>query len=111
MLFTELKGGSVAEDILETAAKKVLLPTQEVRFWLEYLNTVSENRRRGAAKAAEMRRRKKAASDVSDRYFCGTCETEYKSDMSDVEFWIFCDFCHKWYCYSCELLSSPPTID
>ena len=45
------------EDILETAAKKVLLPAKQVGFWLEHLNTVSENRH-GAAKAAESRRRK-----------------------------------------------------
>ena len=67
-LFTKLKGKSATEDILESAARKVLLPAQEVGFWFEHLNTVAENRRRGAAKAAETRRRKQGSSDSSDRY-------------------------------------------
>ena len=86
-LFAELKGTLV--DILEPA-KKVLLP-KEVGFWYEHLNTVAENRRRGAAKAAETRRRKQQSStDTIDRCFCGTCETEFRPEMPNIDFWIYC---------------------
>ena len=34
-------------------AKNVLLPIEEVKIWLQHLNSVAENRRRGAIKAAE----------------------------------------------------------
>ena len=113
-LFTELhvQGKSFTEDIVESAAKKVLLPTQEVEFWLDHLATVSENRRRGATKAAETRRRKRqVSSNTTDRDFCGTCEIEYQQEMANIEFWINCDFCQKWYCCLCEFLTSPPTTE
>lgn len=64
VLFTEVKGGSVTVDTLETASNKVLLPTQEVGFWLKHPNTVSDNRQHGVVKAAETRHCKKAASDI-----------------------------------------------
>lgn len=105
--YTNLQG-TATEEVIESLAKKVLLPTREVGFWIEHLNTVAENRRRGAEKAAETRRRRKQTQS-DERYFCGTCETEYKAEMPDIEFWILCDSCQKWYCCTCELLSSPPT--
>ena len=38
--------------VQEGLAKKILIPISEVDIWLNHLRTVSENRRRGAAKAA-----------------------------------------------------------
>ena len=109
--FKDLKGSSATEEMIETVAKKVLLPAEEVRFWLEHLSTVAENRRRGATKAAETRRRKQqSASNTDDHYFCGTCGTVYQPEMPNIEFWISCDFCFKWYCCTCEL-HSPPTTE
>lgn len=114
-LFTNAQheGQSLTECDLESAAKAVLLPTEEVGFWIDHLNTVAENRRRGAAKAAETRRRKQQAlSRTSEpEVFCGTCETKYEPEMPNIEFWICCDMCNKWYCCLCELLSSPPTTE
>jgi len=49
----KLNGKPITEDILDNAARKTLLPSQEVGFWFEHLNTVIENRQRGATKAAE----------------------------------------------------------
>ena len=40
----KLNGKPITEDILDNAARKTLLPAQEVGFWLEHLNTVTENR-------------------------------------------------------------------
>ena len=108
-LFTELhkQGKSITDNVLEEAAKKVLLPTQEVGFWFDHLKSVADNRQRGAMKAAETRRRKRQATS----YFCGTCEREYREEVAGVDFWIFCDFCKRWYCCLCQLLSVPPTTD
>ena len=43
---------------LESIAKKVLLLTEECRIWLDHLQTILDNRRRGAKKAAATRRAK-----------------------------------------------------
>lgn len=40
--------------------RKTLLPVNEVIIWFEHLNTIRENRRKGAIKAADTRRRKQA---------------------------------------------------
>ena len=51
--------GVISEDMIESAAKKVLLPSHECSVWLNHLRTVVENRRRGAQKAAATRRAKR----------------------------------------------------
>ena len=51
--------GNITENMIESAAKKVLLPYGECRIWLSHLQTVLENRRRGAKKAAATRRAKR----------------------------------------------------
>ena len=110
--FVDLKGSPASDDQIETVAKKALLPTEEVKIWLDHLSTVAENRKRGAVKAAETRRRKQqSASNTDDRYFCGTCGIEYQEEMRNIDFWICCDNCHKWYCCTCEFLNSPPTTE
>ncbi len=40
-------------------SKKVMLPAEEVKMWLDHLQTIRENRKKGALKAAETRRKKK----------------------------------------------------
>ena len=60
--FAELEGISLPEEMIEAVAKRVMLPTDEVKFWLEHLGTVAQNRKRGAAKAAETRRCKQQTS-------------------------------------------------
>ena len=49
------KSGNVTPDNL---ARKVLLPLSEVEMWLNHLGMVSNNRKRGAAKAAATKRSK-----------------------------------------------------
>ena len=51
-----------------------MLPVEEVRIWLDNLETVSSNRKKGAEKAAETRRKKKSASVC----ICGVCGMAYR---------------------------------
>ena len=39
--------GVISEDMIESAAKKVLLPSHECSIWLNHLRTVVENRSQG----------------------------------------------------------------
>ena len=68
---------------IETIAKKTLLPVSEVIIWLQHLKTVDTNRKRGAAKAAETRRQKRAEQvskgthNSVEVYCCGICGVTY----------------------------------
>ena len=46
--------------MIESAAKKVLLPPHECSIWMNHLRTVIENRRRGAQKATATQRAKRS---------------------------------------------------
>ena len=49
--------------MVDNAAERVLLPPEECRIWLNHLQTVMENRRGGAKKAAATRRAKRSMKD------------------------------------------------
>ena len=85
---------------MQSAAKEVLLTQEEVSIWLDHLNTILRNRKRGAAKAAATRQAKKAKNSSenttstpnsgsvpssSESCFCGTCGKEYRDETDDVE--------------------------
>ena len=57
--FESLECYPPSESVCLEIAKEVLLSVDDVRMWLDHLHTIKENRKRGAAKAAETRRRKK----------------------------------------------------
>ena len=57
--FKKLKGKSVTDNFVEELARKTLLPPDDVRLWLSHLETVSDNRKRGANKASETQRLRK----------------------------------------------------
>ena len=99
-------------------AKKCLLPPFEVRIWFEHLEQIQKNRKRGAEKAAETRRRKKAAAmqaamqaakqaapeqsdEADEETFCGVCEQLYAELTEENENWIQCDICPTWYHFEC----------
>ena len=42
-------------------------------------------------------------------YFCETCNAECSKRLS--LFWIECDICNSWYCFSCENLNNEPQSD
>lgn len=120
-IFSNVGDGEVSDELVSSAARKVLLSTKDVKWWLEHLAEVVRNRKRGAAKAAATRQRKKqvggstkqAASTtkqpVREEGYCATCGVDYYSDTG--EFWIACDLCEQWYCASCEQLTEEPTSE
>ena len=57
--------GSVPEKTVLAKAKEVQLSMSEVKFWLQHLDTIQENRKKGAQKALETRRKKKGTSSPS----------------------------------------------
>ncbi len=59
--------GLVTDSMIESAAKEVQLPSDECTIWIKHLQTVLENRRRGARKAAATRRaRRTGRAQVSE---------------------------------------------
>ena len=50
--------GIPPRDIVEKTAEKVLLPVDEVEMWFDHVKQTSENRAKGAKKAAETRKRR-----------------------------------------------------
>ena len=99
--YEELKGKDPSDTFIEEMAKATLLPPEEVGFWFDHLKTIRENRKRGAQKAAQTRRQKKA----SNRYFC-SCGDEYLSITDEIEQWIGCDNCDSW--FHCECVGVNP---
>ncbi len=53
-----------SELVYTDLSKKVMLPIEEVNMWLDHLQTIRENRKKGALKAAETRRKKKVQATV-----------------------------------------------
>ena len=114
-----------SSEFVTNAAKKVLLTTDDVTVWLNHLSEVQKNRKRGAAKAAETRQKKKEKNKCDDllnrdtdvdqalqqieKYYCASCGIEYEEDTGS--FWICCDKCNRWYCASCENLIVEPQTD
>lgn len=112
---------SISDDFLEETAKTVLLTKEEVGIWFNHLSEIAKNRRRGAIKAARTRQLKKLArkkvesgqqrqeqKQVSEKYesnYCGNCGIHYEESL---DFWVACDVCDRWYCSTCEGLSTEP---
>jgi hypothetical protein len=101
------KTGQVVEEKL---AEDVLLPSHEVKLWLDHLRIVQENRKRGAAKAAETRRSKqRQASNESEEEYCGVCGDLYEEETDEVEDWIACDLCSRWFHWHCVNITTEPS--
>ena len=90
--FISLCGNTPTTNVLEDIAKKNSLPVNEVQMWLEHLKTIDQNRKHGAAKAAETRRKR----CTKENYRCGFCGAPYESE-TEVELWIACDKCSAWF--------------
>lgn len=91
-------GSEPPENELKLIASKCLLPEDDVLMWLKHLQTITENRKRGASKAAETRRRKK------ESYPCGVCQALY-GEADEVQLWIACDGCNTWFHAECVNVS------
>ena len=88
---------------IEDIAKKTLFPSKEVKMWLEHLEQVDFNRRGGAAKASENRRKWAANAtkshhnpdpiqtpesqpNVDPEYYCSYCGGKYEEETDEEEF-------------------------
>ena len=95
---------------MKDLAKRVLLPVSEINIWLEHLEEVSRNRKEGAIKAAETRKRKKMEKqqEKSDDILCGVCSGQWEEETDEVEQWIQCEKCRQWYHWKCVNVSEEP---
>lgn len=101
--------GSPTEEQVQEIAKNVLLSPDEVKMWLDHLQTVRDNRRRGAQKAAETRKKNKMVKKSShDTYFCGICHDQYVEYTDEEESWIECELCCTWFHFTCAGIESVP---
>lgn len=96
--FKKLTGPPTEQEV-ENLAKDTLLSPKEVRMWLDHLQTIRDNRRRGARKAAETRKKKSSSS--YDVYYCGVCHEQYVEYTDQEQSWIECDHCEKWFHFIC----------
>ena len=85
-----------------------------------------KNRQRGAAKAAETRRAKRAAQQGTkastcrqsttsttdeESAYCGVCGGQYIEVTDDVEDWICCDKCETWFHWVCaDVIEEPESF-
>ena len=111
--FKQLGDSEHTESVISDIAKSVLLSPHNVKIWFKHLQTVDQNRKRGAAKAAATRRQSKQAKSSShskpaQTHCGGNYGLIFEDDSETVEFWIGCDTCNKWFCCVCEGLSEPP---
>ena len=95
-------------------AKQVLLPTEEVNIWLKHLQTVSNNRKKGAQKAVQTRRAKTTPAEPeppdADIVYCGKCGEVYEEETKEIQNWIACDVCNNWFHWICVSLTSEPDL-
>ena len=95
--------------MLQSMARKTLLPVSEVQIWLEHLQTVHTNTKRGATKAA-LTRKQETAPQVKQVYKCGVCQALYLEETEEEKLWklwIRCKLCDRWFhsvCVNVDLL-------
>ena len=89
------------ESLCYEIAKETLLSVSDVTIWFEHLHTIKENRRRGAVKAAETRRKNKERKTAVATYHSAVCYEEFQEFTDSVEKWIGCDLCDRWFHFVC----------
>lgn len=114
--FNSLKGLKPTQKQLEAVSRQVLLPCSEVELWLNHLTTIQENRKRGAAKAAETRKKQRAERTRRRRviHWCRmkrlkvrinhgrvVCGEMYKEGTLEEELWIECNIYQLWFHGDC----------
>ena len=89
-------------------ASSTLLPVEEVNIWINHLQTVAENRKKGSQKASKTRRAKRFIENVTmgnvpntdqgddEDDHCGMCGILYEDETDEIEQWIACDKCSIW---------------
>ncbi len=107
-MFQSLKGAPTPDQVT-SISKSTLLTEEEVKMWLEHLSTVQANRKRGAAKAAQTRQKRKGSCRAPDCY-CGFCGGKYELETDEVEVWVACDKCETWFhadCVNLDVANQP----
>ena len=109
-VFIGLNGQAPSETFFENLAKQCLLPTEEVKIWVEHLSQVQRNRQRGAQKAAATRKQKKAAQKSLSvtAVLCAVCGEPYEEFTEDVQKWICCEKCDRWLHFNCAGIVTEP---
>ena len=114
--------GEPSPSFIAELAKKCLLPPDEVSFWIEHLQQIQKNRKRGAVKAAATRRLKKQATlqaaesggvtenSTPEAVFCSVCGDLYEDLTDEVENWIGCDNCTAWFHFGCAGITVAPDV-
>ena len=94
-----------SESEIKALAKSVLFPEEEVKIWVDHLETVAANRKCGAAKAVATRHARK-----QQHCHCGVCAQEFMDKTEEVEYWIQCDHCLLWYHWNCAGVQDEPEM-
>lgn len=97
-------GGTISDDQMRELARKTLISADEVRWYVEHLENVHENRKKGARKAAETRvgKKQKSKSESESSAKCGVCDQEWQEETDEVETWIQCEMCEVWFHCHCQ---------
>ena len=64
--YFKMNNEEIKEEDLESLAQRCYLKISEVKLWLEHLKQISENRKRGAKKAADTRRKNVLCRTLTD---------------------------------------------
>ena len=133
--FDKLESYPPSDSVYSDLSKKAMLPVDKVRIWLEHLHTICDNRKKGAIKAAETRRRKSSSASVAmaqesaamaqesaamaqesatmaqdTEYQCGVCHAPYQEFTDVEESWIGCDACDTWFHFTCLGITGAPDV-
>ena len=84
--------GSVPEQPLLAKAKEVQLSMSDVKFWMQHLDTIHENRKKGAQKALKTCQKKKGAcrrnikeTQQISEWRCGVCDHLYEDETEEED--------------------------
>ena len=98
--------GIPENDVIKEISEKTLLPVEEVTLWLNHLHETPENRKAGAKKAAETRKKKRDSQIQvveNEKEVCEECglHDPLNTDEEVVD-WISCDGCLLWWHTACS---------
>ena len=113
-VFAKLKGTFPSSKCINEMAQKVLWSPTEVQMWFQHLQVIADNRKQGAAKAAETRWKRKEEklqvkkSQAQVDYYCSVCQEPYIEFTDEIENWICCENCEVWYHFVCAGIVNEP---